>query len=319
MIVPPPCVSICLPVYNGEKYVREAIRSILNQSFEDFELIISDNASTDGTGDICCEAASQDSRVRYFRSDLNRGLAWNHNRTFDLARGSYVMWIGHDDILAKDYIRRCFEVLEQDAGAVLCFAKTVYIDDQGTVVTKTEFENVGASYSPSERLACIIRPNYKCEAIFGLMRKEVLKQTRLHGGFECSDWVLLAEMGLRGRFSHIPDFLLSRRGHVSQTSRYPRFERTLIFDPTKADKMIFPFFRLATEFLLVIGRARLLWTERLRCYKPFLKWLWTYRTYLLNDLMINLDSAMQHYLSKDLFNRLISVKRRLFKRSWTEL
>jgi glycosyltransferase involved in cell wall biosynthesis len=321
MIIPPPRVSICLPVYNGEKYVREAIGSILNQTFEDFELIISDNASTDGTGDICCEAASQDSRVRYFRSDLNRGLAWNHNRTFELARGSYVMWIGHDDILAKDYVRRCFEVLEQDAGAVLCFAKTVYIDDQGTVVTKTEFDNVGASHSPSERLACIIRPNYKCEAIFGLMRKEVLKQTRLHRGFAGSDHVLLAEMALKGRFSMIPDFLFFRREYALQTTKRvwdPR-ERTLIFDPSKAGKVILPNVDRASGFCSAINRARLPWAERVRCFKHVAKWLWVHRLYLRRDFVLELDSSMQRYLSENQVKRLLSIKRRLFKRSLTEL
>src|SRR4051794_17704887 len=90
-----PEVSICLPVYNGENYVGEAIRSILGQSFENLELIISDNASTDETARICQAFAAQDSRVRYVRSPVNRGLAWNHNRAFALARGRYAMWIGH--------------------------------------------------------------------------------------------------------------------------------------------------------------------------------------------------------------------------------
>jgi glycosyltransferase involved in cell wall biosynthesis len=312
-----PRVSICLPVYNGEKYLRECIRSILEQTFQNFELIISDNASTDGTGDICHAVVSCDHRVRYVRSDQNRGLAWNHNRAFDLARGSYVMWINHDDILAKDYLSRCFEVLEQDPGIVLCFTNSNDIDEKGNLIRKLELQNVGVSDSVSERYKNTIRFESRCDAIFGLMRRDVLKQTRLHGSFDASDWVLLAEMGLRGRFCLIPDFLFTRRRHLLQASRRNRFERTLIFDPTKAEKRIFPFFRLATEYLSAIHRARLPGTERVRCHKYFLKWVWSYRNYLLNDLMLNMDSAIQYYLPEDLYNRLISVKRRLCKRSWT--
>src|SRR5262245_7281116 len=102
-----PTASICLPVFNGDNFVRQTIRSILDQTFTDFELIISDNASTDGTAAICEQFVAQDPRVRYYRSDVNRGLAWNFNRAFELARGRYVAWIGHDDLMAADYIKRC--------------------------------------------------------------------------------------------------------------------------------------------------------------------------------------------------------------------
>ena len=138
-----PSVSICLPVYNGENYVREAITSILEQTFEDFELIISDNASTDGTGEICRDAATRDPRVRYYRAEVNRGLAWNHNRAFDLARGRYVAWIGHDDLMGRQYIGRCVEALEKDAGAVLAFAGYLYIDDKGSVIGRVAYGESG--------------------------------------------------------------------------------------------------------------------------------------------------------------------------------
>src|SRR6516225_9483787 len=101
-----PQVTVCLPVYNGQNYVGDAIRSVLGQTFEDFELVISDNASTDGTAEICRRAAARDPRVRYFRADTNRGLAWNHNHAFALAGGRYVMWMGHDDVLAAEYLSR---------------------------------------------------------------------------------------------------------------------------------------------------------------------------------------------------------------------
>src|SRR5208283_892093 len=101
-----PLVTIALPVYNGENYLRETIGSVLRQTFEDFELLLLDNASTDGTSEICREFVDQDQRVRHFRSEVNRGLIWNHNRAVALARGSYFMWIEHDDLIADDYVNR---------------------------------------------------------------------------------------------------------------------------------------------------------------------------------------------------------------------
>src|SRR5262245_26889183 len=124
MIARNPCVSVCLPVYNGQDYVSEAIRSVLEQTFEDFELIISDNASTDGTEEICRDAAARDPRARYYRADVNRGLAWNHNRAFELARGRHLVWIGHDDLMAPEYVSRCLQAMEEDSEIVLCFANT---------------------------------------------------------------------------------------------------------------------------------------------------------------------------------------------------
>src|SRR5688572_10868700 len=98
-----PRVSIGLPVYNGENYLAEAIDSILAQTFEDFELIISDNASTDRTQEICEAYAAKDGRIRYYRSEVNKGSAWNFNRVFELARGEYFKWAAHDDYIAPEY------------------------------------------------------------------------------------------------------------------------------------------------------------------------------------------------------------------------
>src|SRR5262245_41050215 len=121
MIARTPCVSVCLPVYNGETYINYAIGSIRRQTFKDFELIISDNASNDRTQAICLEAAVQDSRIQYFRADKNHGLAWNFNRAFELATGRYLVWIGHDDLMEPDYLSRCVEAMEQETDTVLCF------------------------------------------------------------------------------------------------------------------------------------------------------------------------------------------------------
>lgn len=99
-----PLVSIGLFVYNGAQTLRAAIDSILNQSFSDFELIISDNASSDDTENICCEYAQKDLRVRYIRQRKNQGASKNMQVVFDEARGEYFMWAAHDDVRSLDYV-----------------------------------------------------------------------------------------------------------------------------------------------------------------------------------------------------------------------
>jgi glycosyltransferase involved in cell wall biosynthesis len=310
-----PLVSICLPVHNGETYAPEAIRSILNQTFEDFELIISDNASTDRTGDICRDAAARDSRVRYYRADANRGLAWNHNRAFQVARGSYLAWIGHDDVMGSEYIGQCVKALKGDSGAVLAFSNFNYIDDQGNVIQRVCNQNSGASDRPSVRLYSILKDTM-CDPIYGLMNIEVLKQTCLHHGFADSDRVLLVEMGLRGRFELVPDYLFSRRMHTEgTTSKYRSVrERTLIFDPAKAGKLFFPGILETMALLSAIHRAKVPWKERLRCYKSLLRWVRLNRRRLLwNDLCDGASSALKGYLSDHHIRRLTPVKHRLLK------
>ena len=100
-----PRLSIGLPVYNGEKFLAESIESLLGQSYEDFELIISDNASTDGTADICRRYAQQDPRIRYIRQQQNIGSAPNHNFVIEQARGELFKHASHDDLYARDLVR----------------------------------------------------------------------------------------------------------------------------------------------------------------------------------------------------------------------
>jgi glycosyltransferase involved in cell wall biosynthesis len=270
-----PSVSICLPVYNGENYVREALTSALDQTFEDFELIISDNASTDRTHEICRDASGQDRRVRYFRADANRGLVWNYNRLFELARAPYLVYLGHDDVMEKEYVGRCVEALKQDPGAVLAYTNANYIDHTGSVIKRLDFDNSGSSERPCCRFDDILHDGM-CDPVCGLLRREVLEQTRLYQGFADCDRVLLAEMGLRGRFSLVPECLFSRRQHAEQSHRKYKDarERTVFLDPTKAGKVIDPELLEYMALFSAIRRAKLPLGERLRCHKVLLRWIW---------------------------------------------
>src|SRR5215831_17134423 len=101
-----PVATIGIPVYNGEAYLEEAIRSALAQTADDLEVVISDNASTDRTAEICNDYAQQDSRVRYFRNPRNLGAAPNYNIVLANARGRYFKWLAHDDRISPSYVAK---------------------------------------------------------------------------------------------------------------------------------------------------------------------------------------------------------------------
>src|SRR6266567_2589360 len=129
-----PLLSIGLFVFNGERFLGETLDSILNQTFTDFELIISDNASTDRTAEISQAYARRDSRIRYYRGEKNMGPGWNVRRVYELATGKYFKWAAADDLMEPDLLRRCVEVLESDPECVVAYARTMQVDENGTFI-----------------------------------------------------------------------------------------------------------------------------------------------------------------------------------------
>src|SRR3954453_7918568 len=115
-----PLVSIGMPVYNAERHRAEAIDSLLAAGWPDLEIIISDNASSDGTESICRQYAERDSRIAYHRTVENQGAVWNFNRVFELARGRYFMWAAHDDRREPRFVSTCMAALEARPDAVMC-------------------------------------------------------------------------------------------------------------------------------------------------------------------------------------------------------
>lgn len=126
-----PRLSIGLPVFNGDKFLNKAIDSLLAQTFEDFELIISDNASTDKTEEICRTYAEKDQRIRYYRNEKNIGCARNFNRVFKLSSAEYFKWAAHDDLHAPNFLMKCVEVLDQNPSVILCHSQVYIIDEYG--------------------------------------------------------------------------------------------------------------------------------------------------------------------------------------------
>jgi glycosyltransferase involved in cell wall biosynthesis len=208
-----------MPVFNGEKYLVAALEAILAQTFSDFELIISDNASSDGTQEICRAYAARDRRIRYFRNRENLGASRNHNRVFELSSGEYFKWASHDDVIGPDFLSKCLEVLDRDPSVVLCCAKTKIIDRHGSGVKSYEVRLKTDSPRPHVRFGDLMCTRHMFFPIFGLIRSSALKATPLMGDYAASDTILLARLVLMGRFHEIPEYLFFSRSHEAQSMR----------------------------------------------------------------------------------------------------
>lgn len=219
----PPKVSVGLPVFNGERFVAEAIESILAQTFEDLEIVISDNASTDGTEEICRAYAEKDERVRYVRSRENLGAAYNFNQTFHLSSGTYFKWAAHDDVLLPEFLERCVEGLDADPSVVASYTRWAPIDETGN---PAEFGYPVwpqvVSPDPVDRFRITLLMDGRASfPIFGLFRSDVLRRTGLHRATPSGDCILVAEVSLYGPFHEIPTELFLNRDHVGRSIRIP--------------------------------------------------------------------------------------------------
>jgi glycosyltransferase involved in cell wall biosynthesis len=126
-----PRISVGMPAYNDAGYVRTALDSLLGQTEKDIELIVSDNASTDGTAEICEEYAARDPRVRVFRQPENRGQAANFNLVLEKARGEYFMWASTDDRWAPTFMEVLRRALEADPRSIGAFGPFIFVDESG--------------------------------------------------------------------------------------------------------------------------------------------------------------------------------------------
>lgn len=220
-----PRVSIGLPVYNGEAYLRIAIEALLAQTYQDFEFIIADNASTDKTEQICREYAALDKRIRYHRNEKNIGAPRNFNLAFELSHGEYLKWATSDDYVAPEMIEKCVDVLDKNPDVVLCFPNAKLIDAEGNFLAN--YDDVLDLQHPlaRDRFTQLLSRIKLAHQHLGLIRSAVLRKTALHGSFIAADINFLAELSLYGKFYNLPEYLLFRRFHPGSSS-WDRASRT---------------------------------------------------------------------------------------------
>lgn len=275
-----PRLSVGLPVYNGAEFLAESIESVLAQDLTDFELVISDNGSTDSTPDICAHYAARDARVRVHREPVNRGGAWNYNRVFSLAKAPIFKWQAHDDVCLPGMFRRCVPELEQAPPSVaLLFPETELVDAHRcpirTGILPEPLET--RDPRPHRRLAHVLRHMTMVRPQFGFIRAAALRQTRLYDRIIAADFVLLAELALLGELWAVPEPLFQRRLHPRISTRASRGEAALLrwWDPTlRSTSHLFPpMLRLGSEYLRSIRRLPLPLRQRILCSAVAL-WVW---------------------------------------------
>lgn len=278
-----PRVSIGMPVYNGDRYLVEALDAILSQTYTDFELVISDNASSDRTQEICQVYAAKDRRIKYYRNERNIGGHRNYNRVFQLATGEYFRWAAHDDLCTSNHLERCVEILDQDPDVVLCYTKTKLIDEPGAVLPHNYDEHPLLTYSlqPHVRFRNLIIDSfsraYRGQQLFGLMRVSAAATTPLLGDYSGADLVFISRMGLLGKFYEVPEYLFFNREHPQRSSGQEKnspYLRTQWFVPNaKEGKLVFPRWSIFLGYLNAIKDVPLSLSERTRCCLHLGTWL----------------------------------------------
>ena len=207
-----PRLSIGLPVYNGERHISEALEALLGQTYEDFELIVSDNASTDGTSEICLRYARQDHRIRYIRQARNIGLVPNHIFVLQQARGELFKSAAHDDLYARDLLARCVTALDEDPHAVLAHAWSAVVDSSGSVVGT--FGPGVALDAPraADRFRSVLYEGCH-DYEYAVIRTRALRRMRRQGSYHLADRMINAELVLHGGFRQVEEWLYFRREH----------------------------------------------------------------------------------------------------------
>lgn len=265
-----PRVSIGVPVYNGEEFLAEAIDALLAQTYTNFELIVSDNASTDATADICREYAKRDHRVRYHRQPQNRGACWNFCHVFTLAQGEFFRWATHDDTCAPTLLERCVAALDEDPTVLWVQSRRRQIDPQRRVLPGQEEIASPPQHcrgqSPAQRFTDVLLGGSCAVDVLALMRTNALRKTRLMLPVYGAEKVLIGELSLLGRYFEIPEVLFDQRVHPKSSGSLRTVrEQQQFIDPSQISCWMSPRLRLFLGHLRSVWRHPLGLFQRLGC------------------------------------------------------
>ncbi|GAA0849400.1 glycosyltransferase family 2 protein [Streptosporangium amethystogenes subsp. fukuiense] len=206
-------VSIVLPVRDGAGRIEGAVRSVLGQDHERLQLVISDNASTDGTEEICRDLAATDGRIVYRRHPENVGLFDNFVRTVELVEGEFFRWVGDDDRLEPACVSRSLRAFAEDDRLVLVTTQVAYTGPDGTVATAPLEGSELASDDPVERFTGMLRllneSHLLIDPLYGLLRREPLARIPRRNMLR-EDEVFAAKLALAGPWGHVPEVLAHR-------------------------------------------------------------------------------------------------------------
>ncbi len=262
-----PRLSFGLPVYNGAESIRRCLDSLLSQDFLDLEVVVCDNASTDGTASIIREYAERDSRVRPFFNEANIGQIENCNRVARLSRGTYFRWIGVEDWIEPNYASRSVDALDADQGAIVATTYVMIHRSDGQIRHAAYKGELLESERPERRFARMIWTFHAGDAVYeplySTMRRSTLLGTGLLRVMVKADRVLAADLGLRGRFVHLPEALAHRWKPTDLDVQSEPIRRR--YHPTGFDELPMGAWVQLGALLSVIRKAPLTRSQELRC------------------------------------------------------
>ena len=287
-----PRVSLGMPVYNGERYLERTLDSVLAQTYVDFELVISDNGSSDRTQAICEYYASMDKRVKYSRNSKNIGIAPNFNRAYELSSGEYFKWTDYDDLLTPEFLEKCVEVLDKNPNVACAFPKTRLIDQNDNPID--DFEPPDNACSPQAYIrfkSLILEPDHIVSQASGLMRREQVGKTVMHGSYPCSDEVFLAHLALFGDFYEIPEFLFLYRLHPRQSTKgvlASERARVRFFDTSLEGKVVLIKWLYFKNCIYAINHSPISFYQKIRGYLYMVRWLLVAKNFrsIVKDTML---------------------------------
>ena len=272
-------VSVGVPVYNGEKYLVETLESLLAQSLKDFEIVISDNASTDRTAELCQSYEAKNSRIHYFRNEQNIGAALNFTRVLELSSAPLFHAGACDDLYAPEFLERCVDALDREPSAVLSHSRTIMVDDRGQPLLFDRERNcyldehgqylmtpvpshIARAASPEMRFREVLWEMGWAIPLSGVIRREALLRTSGYGNYFGADKVILAELALLGRFHHVDEELFAKRVHRNSTVFKTTKEKAK--HECKGPRGV-PQLRMARDYIAMTCAAELGIRQRLHC------------------------------------------------------
>jgi len=267
-----PLVSIGVPVYNGAKFLGRALDTLLSQDLGDLEIIVSDNASSDATPEVCHEYARLDGRIRVVRQPRNLGAPANWNFVARAARGQYFKWASASDLCAPGLLRAAVDCLTAQPQAMLAYPRTIYIDNDGAEIGRSRRDIEILDSCPVLRFKRVTEGLSINNAQQGVVRRSALLATRLDRLYPGGDLVLMAELALLGTFVLLPDHLLFRRASPEHwTANRSDADLDQMFWPEGAPRLKLVHVRRHLDYLATALRAKLSLGDRLEVARFALK------------------------------------------------
>jgi len=274
-----PAVTVGMPVCNGERFLRQALDCWMAQDFTNYRLIISDDASTDSTPQICRVYAARDHRIRYLRSDRNQGAVWNFNYLYSLADTEFFAWAAQDDYWEPTFLRKCVELLRGNPDAAGAHTRIRRITADGTTYAGPFGGYVAIQDDAAERFRTVLSDWLWCFAHYGVWRTETIRPTRLYRKVYGPDHVFVAEAVLYGKVFEVPEVLWAHRtcNPLETNKEYVERVRRGLEPHSKPGSYRYPFAAITWEQLRTALTAPFPFSTRCRLVWSVLSRFWIHQ------------------------------------------